>query len=127
MTPVRLEKNTVAIGSQSYQKDNINKQTEKNSFSTTLKNELVKQNDVKISAHAQKRLADRSVELNQQHRARLNDACSRITNKGADKALVMMDDLALVVSARNRVVITALDANSARDGVFTNIEGAVIA
>jgi len=79
-----------------------------------------------MSAHAAKRLADRNVELSANDRARLEAAVDRIQSKGADKSLVLMDDLALLVSARNRVVITALDAASAREGVFTNIDSAVI-
>ncbi len=51
----------------------------------------------------------------------------RISEKGADKSLVLMDNLALVVSAKNRVVITALDSTNAKDGVFTGIDSAVIA
>ena len=59
--------------------------------------------------------------------AKCRDAgVDRIQEKGADKSLVLMDDLALIVSARNRVVITALDAASAREGVFTGIDSAVI-
>ena len=58
--------------------------------------------------------------------ARLGAAVDKIQQKGADKSLVLLDDLALVVSARNRVVITALDSASAKDAVFTNIESAVI-
>jgi len=53
--------------------------------------------------------------------------CIRDSEKGASKSLVLLDDLALVVSVRNRVVITALDEPNARSGVFTNIDSAVIA
>jgi len=40
---------------------------------------------------------------------------------------VLVDGLALIVSVPNRVVITAVDGADARDGVFTNIDSAVIA
>jgi flagellar operon protein len=39
----------------------------------------------------------------------------------------MMDDNAMVVSVKNRTVITALTTEQARDNVFTNIDSAVIA
>ena len=39
----------------------------------------------------------------------------------------MLDDLALVVSVKNRVVITAVDDARRNDGVFTNIDSVVIA
>lgn len=64
--------------------------------------------------------------LTRENQARLGEAVDRIQQKGADRSLVLMDDLALVVSARNRVVITALDSQSAKEGVFTGIESAVI-
>jgi flagellar operon protein len=96
------------------------------SFDETLKSQLQSPSGVKLSAHAEKRLAERNVRLSADESARLGAAVDRISGKGADKSLVLMDDLALVVSARNRVVITALDSASARDGVFTGIDSAVI-
>ena len=96
-------------------------------FGDTLNQELQKQSDLKISAHAQKRLDERNVELTPDYHQRLNNAVNKIGQAGADKSLVLMDNLALVVSARNRVVITAIDSASAKGGVFTNIDSAVIA
>lgn len=97
-----------------------------NGFAGALQAEVLKQSPVKMSAHATKRLAERNVEFSASDQARLETAVDRIESKGADKSLVLMDDLALLVSAKNRVVITALDATSAKDGVFTNIDSAVI-
>ena len=96
------------------------------SFDEALQAQLLGRSGVKLSAHAQKRLAERNVQLGADETARLGAAVDRIQAKGADKSLVLMDDLALVVSARNRVVITALDAASAKNGVFTGIDSAVI-
>jgi len=96
------------------------------SFDETLQSQLQSPSGVKLSAHAQRRLAERNVRLSADDTARLGAAVDRIREKGADRSLVLMDDLALVVSARNRVVITALDAASAREGVFTGIDSAVI-
>jgi flagellar operon protein len=96
------------------------------SFDECLQTEILNQVGIKLSAHAQKRLAERNVMLDAGEGAKLRSAVDRMAEKGADKSLVLMDDLALVVSARNRVVITAMDAASAREGVFTNIDGAVI-
>lgn len=95
-------------------------------FAGALQAEVLKQGGVKISAHAQKRLDERNVEFSANDQARLEAAVDRIDSKGADKSLVLMDNLALLVSARNRVVITAMDSASAKDGVFTNIDSAVI-
>ena len=37
-----------------------------------------------------------------------------------------MNDLAFIVSIKNRTVITAMDGASMKENVFTNIDGAVI-
>jgi len=97
------------------------------SFGAELQAQMSKQSGVQFSAHAQKRLDERNVHLSGSEQARLGAAVDKIQQKGADKSLVLMDDLALVVSARNRMVITAVDSASAKDGVFTNIDSAVIA
>jgi flagellar operon protein len=95
-------------------------------FAGALQAEVLKQGAVKLSAHAVKRLAERNVSLSESEQSRLESAIDRADGKGADKSLVLMDDLALLVSVKNRVVITALDAESAKDGVFTNIDSAII-
>lgn len=97
------------------------------SFGSALQAQMAKQSNVQFSAHAQKRLAERNVQLNESEHARLGVAVDKVQQRGADKSLVLMDDLALVVSARNRMVITAVDSSNSKDSVFTNIDSAVIA
>ncbi len=126
MSPVQLDGGvTGAAGS--VQGQRVRERARGGSFDQALQAQLLGLSGVKLSAHAQKRLAERNVRLSEDEAARLGSAVDRIHEKGADKSLVLMDNLALVVSARNRVVITALDAQSAREGVFTGIDSAVIA
>ena len=96
-------------------------------FGQVLTSELEKRSDIKISTHAQKRLDERNVQMDGNDQARLSAAMNKVQEKGADKSLVLLDNLALIVSAKNRVVITALDSANAKDGVFTGIDSAVIA
>jgi len=96
------------------------------SFEAVL-NEARERSELKISAHAAQRLESRNIRLTEQHRQRIGEALERASEKGADQSLVLLDNLALVVSVKNRVVITALDDTKAREGVFTNIDSAVIA
>jgi flagellar operon protein len=49
-----------------------------------------------------------------------------VAQKGGRESLVMMGDSALVVSVKNRTVVTALDKAQMRGNVFTNIDSAVI-
>lgn len=96
-------------------------------FGQALQSEMEKQSDIKISTHAQKRLDERNVQMDGSDQARLSAAMDRVQEKGADKSLVLLDNLALIVSAKNRVVITAVDSANTKDGVFTGIDSAVIA
>lgn len=125
MSPVQINQAIAGVGVPSTGQSRVLRQAQ-NDFAGALQAEVLKQAPVKISAHAAKRLAERNIEFTANDQARLEKAVDRIDSKGADKSLVLMDDLALLVSARNRVVITAVDSASAKDGVFTNIDSAVI-
>lgn len=82
--------------------------------------------EVKFSAHATTRLASRGIRLSDVELGKLREAVDMAAAKGARDALVMVGDVALVVSVTNRTVVTALDRDSARAHVFTNIDSAVI-
>ena len=131
MSPVQLNNSIPGVGVSQPNQTQRKPVGGANDFAGALQSEVAtlrqaQGGGVKMSAHAAKRLADRNVEFSASDQARLEAAVDRIESKGADKSLVLMDDLALLVSARNRVVITALDSASAKDGVFTNIDSAVI-
>ncbi|MCX6345521.1 MAG: hypothetical protein NT018_10700 [Armatimonadetes bacterium] len=126
MSPVRLSTELVGIGRVGSPPQPPSKVGGDGSFGSQLQTEIMKQAGVTFSAHAQKRLEERNVTFGENEQARLGAAVDKIQQKGADKSLVLLDDLALVVSARNRIVITAVDSASAKDSVFTNIESAVI-
>jgi len=81
---------------------------------------------VRFSAHAQERLRTRSIQLSERDEAELAQAVEMASAKGAKESLILMDDLALVVSIRNRVVITAMERDSREQNVFTNIDSAVL-
>lgn len=82
---------------------------------------------IRWSAHASARLRQRGIELSEAQHMRLETAVDKAAAKGAKDSLVLLDDNALVVSAQNRTVITALGMHQARENVFTNIDSAVIA
>lgn len=86
----------------------------------------IDQKGLKISNHAQMRMNMRNIHLNQEQMAKLNNAVERAAQKGVRESLILMNDLAFVVSIRNRTVITAVDGPSIKENVFTNIDGAVI-
>lgn len=82
---------------------------------------------IQFSGHAQTRAISRQIDLNSDQLSRLGKAVESAAEKGADKALVMLDDLALIVGVEKRTVITIVDSDGLRDNVFTAIDSAVIA
>lgn len=93
------------------------------SFGRILDQELT---GVKFSQHALQRLASRNISLDGGDLAKLSGAVDKAAQKGARDSLILMKDLALVVSVKNRTVITAMDGANLKDNVFTNIDSAVI-
>jgi len=86
-----------------------------------------RQESLRLSAHAQKRLDSAHVRLTDSHLERIDGAVARATEKGSNQSLIMLDKLALVVSVKNKTVITAMDETRMKEGVFTNIDSVVIA
>jgi flagellar operon protein len=81
---------------------------------------------LKFSAHAQQRLQSRNINLSQNDLAKMNAMADKAAAKGAKQSLFMMRDTAMVVSITNRTVITAVDQQSMKDNVFTNIDSAAV-
>jgi flagellar operon protein len=81
---------------------------------------------VQFSGHALERVQRRGIDTSPQTLARLDGAVERAAAKGARESVVLLDGTAFVVSVRNKTVITAVDAQSMREHVFTNIDSAVI-
>jgi len=81
---------------------------------------------VRFSQHAQERLKARNINFSASDLANLEGAVNSVAQKGGKESLVMMGDAALVVSVKNRTVVTALDKQQMKGNVFTNIDSAVI-
>lgn len=82
--------------------------------------------ELKFSQHAQERLKSRQINLGEVEMKKLQEAVHRARAKGARESLVLMGELALVVSVKNNTVITAVDGANMKNNVFTNIDSAVI-
>jgi flagellar operon protein len=81
---------------------------------------------LKFSAHAMQRLESRNIRLTPDDIGRMNQMADKAAAKGAKQSLFMMNDVAMVVSIKNRTVITAVDHDSMKENVFTNIDSAAI-
>lgn len=105
-------------------KQKVATEVERKSFQQVLAEQV--NMPLRFSQHAQQRLKSRNISLSAEEIARLNTAVAKAAQKGARDSLVLMDNLALVVSIKNRTVITAVDGENLKENVFTNIDSAVI-
>ena len=80
-----------------------------------------------FSKHAQKRLEQRGIDMDGARMARLEQAVGQAAAKGSRESLILLDEMALVVSVQNRTVVTAMDQQAGKEQVFTNIDSVVIA
>ena len=80
-----------------------------------------------FSRHAQKRLEQRGIEMDVTQMARLEQAVGQAAAKGARESLILLDEMALVVSVQNRTVVTAMGQQTGKEQVVTNIDSVVIA
>ncbi|CFX65113.1 Flagellar, putative [Syntrophomonas zehnderi OL-4] len=93
-------------------------------FSQVLDQKL--QGELKFSQHARERLQARNIKLSDDDLSKLNEAVDKARTKGSRDSLILMNDMALVVSVKNNTVITAVDQENIKENVFTNIDSAVI-
>lgn len=87
---------------------------------------ILQQNMLKFSNHAAKRLEQRGIELGISQLDQISSAVDKAAAKGSKESLILMKDMALIVSVPNRTVVTAMDGSSMKDNVFTQIDSAVI-
>jgi flagellar operon protein len=83
--------------------------------------------DIQFSRHALRRIEQRGLTLDADKMRRLKDAVGQAEQKGSRDSLVLLDEMALVVSIQNHTVVTAMDGGSQKGNVFTNIDSVVIA
>ncbi len=92
----------------------------------SFKETLAQATALKISKHAQKRLDERNISIDQQRWAQINAKVAEAKSKGISDSLVVMDDAALIVNAINSTVITAMNRSEASSQIFTNINGTIL-
>jgi|SRR5690625_618434 len=92
----------------------------------TFKQVLTDVTNVKVSKHAKMRLQEREIHINNEKWQQISEKMNEAKAKGVTDALVVMDEVALVVSTKNNTVVTALHHKEAADKIFTNINGTII-
>lgn len=82
---------------------------------------------LRFSAHAQSRLTSRNIDMTPEMMGKLDKAVTNAQSKGSRESLVLLKDLAFIVNVQKKMVVTAMDGESIRDNVFTNIDSTIIA
>ena len=99
-------------------------QASKHSFIDHLKQ--ASEQHLKISKHASERLTERNISISEGEWQQITEKVFEAKDKGVNQPLVLLDQAALVVSAKNATVITALDRAEAKQQLFTNIDGTIV-
>jgi flagellar operon protein len=87
---------------------------------------ILDQQLVRFSHHAEQRLAQRGIRLDSEQLNRIGGAIDKAAAKGAKDSLVLYQDMALIVNVKNRTVVTAMDGASMKDHVFTQIDSTIL-
>ncbi|KOY82683.1 TIGR02530 family flagellar biosynthesis protein [Lysinibacillus sp. FSL H8-0500] len=82
--------------------------------------------ELKVSKHAHERIIQRNITISEQEWQAVSDKVFEAHSKGVKQPLVLMDQAALIVSAKNATVITAMDRTEAKQQLFTNIDGTIV-
>lgn len=99
-------------------------QVSKQSFIDHLKQVTVE--ELKMSKHASERLKERNISISAKEWEQITEKVSEAKDKGVKQPLVLLEQAALIVSAKNATVITALDRTEAKQQIFTNIDGTIL-
>ncbi|KAA9026449.1 flagellar protein [Niallia endozanthoxylica] len=79
-----------------------------------------------ISKHAQERLEQRGITINAARWEQIDEKVQQAKNMGVKESLVLLEEAALIVSAKNNTVITAMNRAEATTQIFTNINGTIL-
>lgn len=105
-------------------KNLINK-SNSNDFLKTF-NEIKADKELSFSKHANKRLQDRNIELNEKEINQINNALNKAKSKGIKESLIIMGDKRFIANVDSKTIITATENKSEKESIYTNIDGAVI-
>ena len=93
-------------------------------FKKVLDGTLKSSEPVKVSGHAQQRMIERGIRLQEQDMNLISQGMDRLMKKGSKESLMLYKDMALIASVNNRTIITAM-GNQEID-IVTNIDSAII-
>lgn len=81
---------------------------------------------VKFSNHAIERMKTRGISYSPEDLGKLNEAIQKADAKGAKDSLVLLGNSAMIVSVKNKTVVTVMDQTQLKENVFTNIDSTIV-
>jgi flagellar operon protein len=102
------------------------KSNSQNKFSRHLENAIENENHLTVSKHANERMLQRGIKISDNHWQEIENKIHEAKKMGVRDSLVLLDNAALIVSAKNGTVITAMDRHEASTQIFTNINGTIV-
>ncbi|VEF48398.1 flagellar operon protein [Bacillus freudenreichii] len=96
------------------------------SFSNELQKAIEKPGHLKISKHAKARMEQRNIDISPKKWQQIGEKITEAKVKGVKEPLVLLENAALLVSAKNSTVITMMSRDEANGQIFNNIDGTII-
>ena len=99
------------------------------SFEAVLNEKLLKESrvqNVKISKHAQMRLVQRDITIDNFISDKINSIVDKEKLKGSKDILIMSDETAYIVNVPNKTMITVMSKEELKENIFTNIDAVAI-
>lgn len=81
---------------------------------------------LKFSNHAVDRMQMRGIRFTPEQMSKIEGAVGKAQAKGARETLLLTDNAALIVSIKDKTVVTVMDKASLKENVFTNIDSTVM-
>lgn len=85
-----------------------------------------KKSALTLTKHAKERMVERNIVLDEEKWQSIATQVEKAKQKGITDSLVLTNEAALVVSAKNQTVITMMNRQEASEKIFTNINGTII-
>ncbi|SHN16250.1 TIGR02530 family flagellar biosynthesis protein [Gracilibacillus kekensis] len=98
----------------------------KKNVETSFKEILGQQQPIQISKHAEQRMASRNIEITIDKWYEMESKLEEASKKGVRDSLVITDEAAFIVNAKNKTVITAMEKSEMKSKIFTNINGTIL-
>lgn len=82
--------------------------------------------NLKFSNHAIERMRVRGLSFSPDQMDKIHSAVGKAAAKGSKETLLLTDEAALIVSIKDKTVVTVMDKATLKENVFTNIDSTVV-